>query len=354
MDIKRPVISELNDRSREIFMKIVESFVETGEPIGSRVLSRRLSASLSPATVRKIMSDLEKLGLLFSPHVSAGRMPTDLGLKLFVDGLLEIGNLSSEERDNLERRLGGSSKSVEGVLEEAGSALSGLSNCAGLVLAPTTESPLKHIEFINLSPGRALVVLVTAEGIVENRILEVPSDIPAFAFTEATNYLNSRLIGHTLAETRSLISSEIEKSRTQLDRLSAKVVEAGLATWAGDETSKNALGTLIISGQANLLDDVNVIADLEYIRRLFSTLETDETMLKLIDLADKGEGVQIFIGADNELFDLSGCSFIVAPYQSSSSQCIGAIGIIGPTRMNYARIIPMVDYTAKLIGKIIG
>jgi len=354
MDTKKTVISELSDRSREIFMKIVESYVETGDPIGSRSLSEQLSTNLSPATIRNIMADLENNGLLFAPHISAGRLPTDLGLKIFVDGLLEIGNLSPNERSNLESRLAGTGKSVEAMLEEAGKTLSGLSNCAGLVLAPTTESPLKHIEFINLSPGRALVVLVTAEGVVENRILEVPSDIPAFVFTEATNYLNARLVGHTLNEARSLIHSEIIESRVQLDKLSAKVVETGLATWAGDKNTQTTLGTLIISGQVNLLDDVNAIADLESIRRLFAALETDETMLRLLDLADSAEGVQIFIGADNELFDLSGCSFIVAPYHSSSSQFIGAIGIIGPTRMNYARIIPMVDYTAKLIGKLIG
>ena len=151
MDTKRTIISELNDRSREIFKKVVEAFVETGEPIGSRALSEQLSQTLSPATIRNVMSDLERFGLLFSPHVSAGRLPTELGLKLFVDGLLEIGNLSSKERENLDSRLAGSGKSVEGILEEAGATLSGLSNCAGLVLAPTTESPLKHIEFVHLS-----------------------------------------------------------------------------------------------------------------------------------------------------------------------------------------------------------
>ena len=354
MNTKRLVISELNNRSREIFMKIVESFVETGEPIGSRSLSQQLSTSLSPATIRNVMADLEDFGLLFAPHISAGRMPTDTGLRMFVDGLLEIGNLTSDERDDLESRLAGTGKSVEGVLEEAGTTLSGLSNCAGMVLAPTTDSALKHIEFVNLSPGRALVVMVTAEGVVENRIIEVPRDIPASAFTEATNYLNSRLIGRTINEARLAINTEIEQSKNQLNMLSAKVVETGLATWAGDVDAGNVPGTLIVRGQANLLDDVNAVDDLERIRALFSALETDETMLKILELADTAEGVQIFIGADNELFNLSGCSFIVAPYHSSSSQLVGAIGVIGPTRMNYSRIIPMVDYTAKLIGKLMG
>ena len=354
MNTKRPVISELNDRSREIFMKIVESFVETGEPIGSRSLSQQLTTSLSPATIRNVMADLEDFGLLFAPHPSAGRMPTDLGLRMFVDGLLEVGNLSSDERNDLESRLAGTGKSVEGVLEEAGTTLSGLSNCAGMVLAPTTDSELKHIEFVNLSPGRALVVMVTAEGVVENRIIEVPRDVPASAFTEATNYLNARLVGRTINEARLAINSEIEQSHNQLNALSAKVVEAGLATWGGDDNSSSIPGTLIIRGQANLLEDVNAIDDLERIRALFSALETNETMLKILELADTAEGVQIFIGADNELFNLSGCSFIVAPYHSSSSQLVGAIGVIGPTRMNYSRIIPMVDYTAKLIGKLMG
>jgi heat-inducible transcriptional repressor len=243
MNTKRPVISELNDRSREIFMKIVESFVETGEPIGSRSLSQQLSTSLSPATIRNVMADLEDFGLLFAPHTSAGRMPTDTGLRMFVDGLLEIGNLTSDELDDLESRLAGTGKSVEGVLEEAGTTLSGLSNCAGMVLAPNTDSALKHIEFVNLRPGRALVVMVTAEGVVENRIIEVPRDIPTSAFTEATNYLNARLIGHTINETRLAINTEIEQSKNQLNTLSAKVVEVGLATWAGDADAGNVPGT---------------------------------------------------------------------------------------------------------------
>ena len=351
---KQSAGSLLNDRSREIFMKIVESYVETGDPIGSGMLSKQLSTSLSPATIRNVMADLESFGLLYAPHTSAGRIPTDYGLKLFVDGLLEIGNLSSEERKNLELRLAGSGKSVEEMLEEAGSTLSGLSNCAGLVMVPTTQSPLKHIEFIHLSLGRALVVLVTSEGVVENRIIEVPKDLPAYIFNEVSNYLNKRLVGHTISEVIGSLQSEIEESKIQLDTLTSKIVEAGLATWSKNNNQNNSPGTLIIRGQANLLDDVNVISDLEDIKNLFSFLETNETMFKLLELADQAEGVQIFIGADNDLFNLSGCSFIIAPYHSKSNKLVGAIGIIGPVRMNYARIIPMVDYSAKLIGKIMS
>ena len=351
MEIKRPVISELNDRSRDVFTKIVEAYVATGEPIGSRTLSRHLATSLSPATIRNVMADLEDSGLLYAPHTSAGRLPTDAGLKLFVDGLLELGNLTAKEREDLEARFAGTGKSLDLVLEEAGQTLSGLSNCAGIVLAPKTDSPLKHIEFVNLNPGRALVILVTSNGVVENRVIEVPADIPASAFIEATNYLNARLVGRTIEEAQAQIIADLAHNRAQLDHLSAKVVEAGIASWAGEN---DASAALIVRGQANLLDDVNAIADLERIRSLFEALETNELMLKMLNMADDAEGVQIFIGADNELFNLSGCSFIVAPYQSSQSELVGAIGVIGPTRMNYARIIPMVDYTAKLISKVIS
>lgn len=347
---RKPVISELSQRSREIFRQIVEAFMETGDPIGSRTLSRRLPNSLSPATIRNVMADLEDAGLLFAPHVSAGRLPTEAGMRLFVDGLLEVGNLTSDERKDLESRVAGGGRSMETILEEATETLSGLSHCAGVVLASKYESVLRHIEFVNLSPGRALVVLVTTDGIVENRLIEVPADLPPSAFVEAGNYLNTRVAGRTLEETTADVLQDLEGNRAQLDRLTSKVVEAGLATWAGG----NSGGTLIVRGQANLLDDVTAVADLERIRVLFSALEAKEMMLRVLNLTDQAEGVQIFIGAENELFSVTGCSIIVAPYQSSQERLVGAIGVIGPTRMNYARIIPMVDYTAKLIGKNIG
>ena len=350
MTSRKPVISELSQRSREIFRQIVEAFMETGDPIGSRTLSRRLPNSLSAATIRNVMADLEDAGLLFAPHVSAGRLPTEAGMRLFVDGLLEVGNLTSDERRDLESRVAGGGRSMEAILEEATETLSGLSHCAGVVLAAKYESVLKHIEFVNLSPGRALVVLVTTDGIVENRLIEVPADLPPSAFVEAGNYLNTRVAGRTLEETTADVLQELEGNQAQLDRLTSKVVEAGLATWAGG----NSGGTLIVRGQANLLDDVTAVADLERIRVLFSALEAKEMMLRVLNLTDQAEGVQIFIGAENELFSVTGCSIIVAPYQSSQERLVGAIGVIGPTRMNYARIIPMVDYTAKLIGKNIG
>ena len=344
------MISELNERSREIFGQIVETYVKTGEPIGSRTLARRLSVALSPATIRNVMADLEDAGLLFAPHTSAGRLPTETGLKLFVDGLLEIGNLTEQECERIDRQCAGSSNNLEGLMEEATTALSGLSRCASIVLAPKTESPLKHIEFVNLSPGRTLVVLVTESGIVENRIVQPPHTVPASALVEATNYLSARLVGRTISESYDEIMTELDEHRAQLDELTSRVVECGLATWAGGDDR----GSLIIRGQAHLLDDVAAAADLEHIRSLFAVLETKEEMLKLLSLADSAEGVQIFIGANNELFNIAGCSMIVESFHNSNEQIIGAIGVIGPTRMNYARIIPMVDYTAKVISQLIG
>jgi heat-inducible transcriptional repressor len=344
------MIPELDRRSREIFRQIVEVYVETGEPIGSRTIARRIDMSLSPATIRNVMADLEEAGLLFAPHISAGRLPTEAGMRLFVDGLLEIGNLTEEERRDIDSQCAGTGRSLEGLLEEASATLSGLSNCAGLVLAPKTESPLRHIEFVNLHPGRALVVMVTENGGVENRIIEVPAGLPNSALVEASNYLSARLIGRTLDEGRESILGELDENRAQLDVLTTRVVETGLATWAGGDSG----GSLIIRGQANLLDDVTAVSDLERIRSLFAVLETKETTLKLLELADVAEGVQIFIGADNDLFSMAGCSMIVAPYANTREQIIGAIGVIGPTRLNYARIIPMVDYTANLIGRLIG
>lgn len=344
------MITELNERSREIFRHIVESFVETGDPIGSRTLARRMDKPLSPATVRNVMADLEDAGLLFSPHTSAGRLPTEAGLRLFVDGLLEVGRLTEDERRDIESRCAGSGVSLEGLLEEATSALSGLTSCAGLVMAPKTESPLRHIEFVSLSPDRALVVMVTESGMVENRIVETPRGLPPSALVEASNYLSARLVGRTIGEAQDEIVRELETHRTQLDALTTKVVESGLATWAGSDTG----GSLILRGQANLLDDISATTDLENIRALFEALETKEVMLRLLSLADTAEGVQIFIGAENKLFSMAGCSMIVGSYHDSRERIIGAIGVIGPTRMNYARIIPMVNYTAKLLSRRLG
>ncbi|HEY5598312.1 MAG TPA: heat-inducible transcriptional repressor HrcA [Kiloniellales bacterium] len=343
-------IQEMNERSRDIFRHIVEAYVETGAPIGSRSISRRLGMSLSPPTIRNVMADLEDLGLLQAPHTSAGRLPTEVGMRLFVHGLLERGNLTQDERRHIESQCVASGRSMPEVLEEATGMLSGLSRCAGLVVAPKLNESLKHIEFVSLGPGRALVVLVFASGAVENRIIDVPAGLPAASLVEATNYLTARLVGRSLSEAQASIRKELVEHRSQLDALSERVVEQGLATWSRDERG----GVLIVRGQAQLLEDVTGLEDLERIRHLFSTLETKETLLRLLDLTDVAQGVQIYIGAESDLFGLSGCSMVIAPYGNSQQRIVGAIGVIGPTRIDYARIIPMVDYTAKVISRIIG
>ena len=345
-----PMINELNERSREIFRHIVDSYVETGEPIGSATLANRLGQTLSPASVRNVMAELESAGLLYSPHTSAGRVPTDAGLRFFVDGLLEIGDLTEDEQGAIEARCAAVGRSLPDTLKEASDMLSGLSMCAGVVMAPKVDSRVKHIEMVGLAPGRALVILVTEDGIVENRVADIPTDMPQSGLIEASNYLDSRLAGRTFAEARDEITTEITQHTAELDDLTARVVEAGLATWAGGQGPS----ALIVRGQAKLLNDVNAVEDLERIRKLFDALEAEQDILRMLDLADGAEGVRIYIGSENQLFEMTGSAMVVAPYSNSRADIVGAIGIIGPTRLNYARIIPMVDYTAKVVGRLVG
>ncbi len=343
-------IAALNERSREVFREIVEAFVATGEPVGSRTLARRLGVALSPATIRNVMADLQDLGLLYAPHTSAGRLPTAIGLKLFVDGLLELGSLSEDERATIDAQCAAAGQSLPQALQDASMAIAGLSRCASLVLAPKSDQSLKHVEFVNLGNCRALVVLVTTNGLVENRVIEVPPGLTPSQLAQASNFLSTRLSGRTLGEARSDVLAELSAQRAALDELTRKVVEAGLATRSADQRSD----ALIVRGQASLLQDVTALEDLERIRMLFETLETRETMVKLLEAAQGADGVQIFIGADNALFDLAGCSMVIAPYKNTRSEIVGAIGVIGPQRLNYARVIPMVDYTARMIGRLIG
>jgi heat-inducible transcriptional repressor len=348
----RPVAlpTSLNSRSAAVLREIVEQYVETGEPVGSRTLSRRLPMSLSPATIRNVMADLTDAGLLFAPHTSAGRLPTEHGLRLFVDGLLQFGELTDEDREAVTAALAASGRSLEDTLAEASTMLSGLSAAAGLVLAPKSEGPLRHIEFVPLGSGRALVVLVNGDGQVENRVLEIPAGVPPSALQQASNYLNARLAGRSLEELRRAVTDDMTADRSELDTLSAKVVEAGLATWTADSRG----GSLIVRGQARLLSDVTEIEHLTAIQRLFERLETQETMLRLLELAEQSDGVRIFIGTESGVFGTSGVSMVVAPMRTSANRIVGAIGVIGPTRINYGRIIPVVDYTARVIGRLLG
>ena len=345
-------VAALNERSREVFRHIVDAYVETGEPVGSRTIARKLGGMLSPATIRNVMADLEYAGLLFAPHTSAGRLPTEAGLRMFVSGILQVGGLDAEERKTIDAHCQAAGRSMEDVLAQATGTLAGLAQCASVVMAPKVEAPLKHIEFVNLKPGRALVVIVNANGVVENRIIDVPADLPPSTLIEAGNFLASHLAGKTIAEAKSEILMEVDSRRAQLDELTAKVVKAGLATWGGSNSGARD-AALIIKGQSNLLNNVTGLEELDSIRHLFGVLEEREQVARVLDLVGRAEGVQIFIGAQNELFGMAGCSMVVAPFQNAREQIVGAIGVIGPTRLNYARIIPMVDYTAKIVGRML-
>jgi heat-inducible transcriptional repressor len=344
-------LTKLNTRSREIFRRVVESYLATGEPVGSRNLARLLPMTLSPASVRNVMSDLEQLGLIYAPHTSAGRLPTQLGLRLFVDGLLEVGDLAEGERRQIEAQISVKrDKSIDEVLSEAGEMISGLSHCAGVVLTEKQINVLKHIEFVPLDPGRALVVLVGESQSVENRIISLPPGLPSSALVEAANYLNAHARGLTIAEARGRIEQQLGSAKAELDTLTKKVIQAGLAEWSGTVGDRKSL---IVRGQSNLLKDLTAIEDLERIRRLFEDLETKRDLIQLLGLAEKAEGVRIFIGSENKLFSLSGSSLIVAPFHDGTRKIVGVLGVIGPTRLNYARIIPMVDYTARLVGRLL-
>jgi len=344
------MFSDLNQRSRAILKEVVDAYMASGEPVGSRAIAERLGLGLSPATIRGVMADLEHQGLLHAPHISAGRIPTDIGLRFFVDGILEIGDLARDEKSSLEAKCAAQGHNLSDVLSRATDTLSGLTSCAGLVVAPKTDRPLKQIEFVPLAPGRVLVILVTEDGLVENRVIDAPLGLDAATLASANTYLNRRLAGQKLTEARREVEEDLLRRRAELDELTSKLIEAGLAVWSGPNEKT---GQLLIRGQAHLLEDITALADLERIRLLFDTLETEEAMARLIDATRDAEGVQIFIGAQNGLFAHAGCSVIVAPYQNAQEQVIGTIGVIGPLRMNYARIIPMVDYTAKLIGRLV-
>ncbi|HEX3753906.1 MAG TPA: heat-inducible transcriptional repressor HrcA [Rhizomicrobium sp.] len=349
----------LGERPREVFRHLVEAFLTSGEPVGSRTLSQRLPLTLSPASIRNVMSDLEAMGLLYAPHTSAGRVPTEKGLRLFVDGLLEIGDLAPEERGVIEARITRSGQDLEDVLTQATQMLSGLSRCAGLVVTAKQDSSLKHVEFVAAGPGKALVIMVAEDGQVENRVIETPPGLPVSALAEATNYINARLRGRTLDDASVEILAQLDSERLELDSLTAKIVAEGLATLAQSPLSSSGgprteEKVLIVRGTANLLDNVEAQADIERVRQLFDDIERKNDLIQLLELVKGGDGVKIFIGSENRLFSLSGSSIVAAPYANAAGHIVGVIGVLGPTRLNYGRIIPMVDHTAKVIGRLLG
>ncbi len=351
MDDAAKILEEMNDRSREVFRSVVESYLDTGDPVGSRTLTRTLSEKVSAATIRNVMQDLEYLGVLNSPHVSAGRIPTQMGLRMFVDGLLEVGDLDAADRQKLDETLQRNSRDVGGMLDRLGSALSGVTQGASLVLTPKHEAAIRHIEFVSLAQDRALVVIVFSDGHVENRLFAPPLGQTPSSMREAANFLNALIEGKTLSEVRGTIQKEIHQRRREIDSLAGQMVESGLAVWEGDGEDPDRL---IVRGRANLLGAEDDGKELERIRTLFDDLERKRDIAEFLQLTEEGEGVRIFIGSENKLFSLSGSSLVVSPYMNSDRKIIGAVGVIGPTRLNYGRIVPIVDYTAQLVGRLLS
>lgn len=345
-----PSLTELDERAREIFRRVVETYLETGEPVGSRTLSKG-GVSLSPASIRNTMQDLTQLGLLGAPHVSAGRLPTHAGLRLFVDGLMEVGDVAEDERRAIEARLRAHGRSYEDALNEASAILSGLAGGAGVVVTPVRDAGVKHVEFVALGGDQALAVMVFDDGVVENRLMRVAAGVTQSALQEASNFLNARLRGRTLGEARAEVGGELERAKRDLNDAAARLVEDGLAAWSGGEGAERAL---IVRGRANLLADRETLDDLERVRMLFDDLEQKEQLIGLLDGVGEAEGVRIFIGAETRLFSLSGSAVIAAPYMTGRQKVLGAIGVIGPARLNYARVIPLVDYTARVLSQVMN
>ena len=345
-----PSLVDMDARAREIFRRIVEGYLETGEPVGSRTLSRS-GLSLSPASIRNTMQDLTQLGLLGAPHSSAGRLPTHAGLRLFVDGLLEVGDIGGDERREIETRLLAHGRNYEDALNEASAILSGLAGGAGVVVTPVRDAGVSHVEFVPLSGDRTLAIMVFDDGVVENRLIRQPAGVTPSALQEASNFLNARMRGRTLGETKADLRGELDRARRDLNETAARLVEDGLAAWGGGELEERAL---IVRGRANLLEDSQAIEDLERVRSLFEDLEQKEQLISLLDGVRDGQGMRIFIGAETRLFSLSGSAVIAAPYMTGSQKVVGAIGVIGPARLNYARVIPLVDYTARVLGQVMN
>lgn len=345
-------LSELDARGREVFRCVVEGYLQTGEPVGSRTLSRNLSESISAATVRNVMQDLELLGLLNSPHVSAGRLPTEIGLRLFVDGLMEVGDVSGRERNEIERSVSGADDDIAKMLHRTGEVLSGLTQSASLVLSPKKSgAPIKHLEFVPLSPSQVLVVMVFSDGSVENRLIAPPVGMTPSAMREASNFLNAVLEGKPIDAMRDIVSLEISQRRMELDELTTSLIEAGTAEWVHSDAGADRL---LVRGRANLLENGGQIGDIERVRQLFDEMERKESLAQLLDLAEAGDGVRIFIGSENKLFSLSGSSLVISPYMNADRKIIGAVGVIGPTRLNYGRVVPIVDFTAQMVGKMVS
>lgn len=348
-DMPTPPITELTTRARDIFRLVVEGYLATGTPVGSKALAGAGGVNLSSASIRSVLADLEGLGLLAAPHTSAGRLPTEAGLRLFVDGIMQVAEPTVEERQAIERRIAAPGP-IEAALEATSALLSNLSSGAGVVMVPRREPRLMHLQLVPLAPGRALAVLVGEDGGIENRVLELPLGLPPGALEEASNYISAHLGGRTLAEAARAMRAEIVSGKSALDAASRDLVERGLAVWSEDAAQRPVL---IVRGQANLLDEA-ALTDLERVRSLLDDLENKQSVADLLDTAREARATRIFIGSENRLFALSGSSVIASPYRDREGRVVGVVGVIGPTRLNYARVVPMVDFTAQSLGKLIG
>lgn len=344
-----PPITDLTDRAREIFRLVVEGYLSTGQAVGSKALAGTGALNLSPASIRSVLHELEGLGLLAAPHTSAGRLPTEQGLRLFVDGIMQVAEPSLEERAAIERSVSQPGP-IEAALEATSALLSSLSSAAGVVMVPRREPRLAHLQMVPLAADRALAVLVGTDGAVENRVVPLAPGVTVSALEQASNYISAHLAGRTLSEAIAAIRTEIASGRSALDAASRELVERGLAVWSEDALSRPVL---IVRGQANLLDET-ALTDLERVRLLLDDLESKQSIAELLDSAREAEATRIFIGAENRLFALSGSSVIASPYRDRDGRVIGVVGVIGPTRLNYARLVPMVDFTAQSLGKLIG
>lgn len=347
-------ITEMNDRARDIFRLVVENYLGTGVPVGSRTISQLPGLNLSSASIRHVMQELEEMGLLAAPHVSAGRMPTEYGLRIFVDGMMQMTEPSPEERRAIERQVTESGP-IEDALAAVSTALSGLSACAGMVMVPRREMVLRQFSFVPLGPAggqggvaQALAVLVGSDGGIENRVVDLPPGILPSTLVEAGNYISSRLSGLTLAEAQERLMQELARDRRALDEAARGLVERGLASWSNDAADRPVL---IVRGQANLIDE-HAADDLERVRQLLEDLEGKSEISRLMEGALAASATKIFIGSENKLFSLSGSSVIAAPYRNGDGRVVGVVGVIGPTRLNYARVIPMVDFTAQTLSRL--
>ena len=340
-------IGELTDRMREIFGHVVEAYLERGLPIGSKALVGNVS--LSPASIRGVMQELEERGLLTHPHTSAGRIPTETGLRLFVDGIMQAAAPDPRERREIERQIV-RDQPIENALAAASAALSGLSQAAGVVLAPKRELRIKQLNFVSLNETRALAILVGADGSVENRIVSLDGSTTAATLGEVSNFINGRLAGLTLAEAEMRLRAEIRDHKEVIDSAAAELIASGLAAWSQDNARRPVL---IVRGQANLID-ATAAEDLERVRRLLDELEEVQEIAHLLESARDAPGCRIFIGSENRMFALSGSSVIAAPYRGSQGEVVGVVGVIGPTRLNYARVVPMVDFTAKALTRLMA